>query len=399
MVSKNTHNMAILKHWFTSYFLSFFTSSLLLFVGFNVQTVEGFDPLKTLNFPEDVVVEVFSDQVPSARHIAFDDQGVMFLTQSREGRVTALPDKNRDQKPDQLIPIMENRRMPHGLAFAEMNSGYYLFVAEEHQVVRMKRIAKPFKYGPPETFVGNIPVGNHSTRTIKIHESNLYLSVGSSCNICEEKNSLRATITKFHLKGGRGEVFARGLRNTVGIEFSPYTGELWGVNNGSDRMGDDFPREELNLIQQGKHYGWPYCHNYRKPDPKFGRKMDCAETENPIRTFTAHMAPLGLAFYQKGSLPSRYNHSIFIAFHGSWNRSIPAGYKIVRVILTDHGEIQEQEDFITGFLGPNGNKIGRPVDVEESPEGDLYISDDYAGRVYRVRGRGYSKKEQKKNEY
>ena len=356
-------------------------------VGLSFSSAEAFEAKNFLEFPKDVKVEVFSNKVASARKIAFDDQGILFLSQTKKGLVTALPDKDGNGKPDRIVRILEDRRKPHGIGFVQLESGYYLFLAEEHQVVRMRRIAKPFDYGPPEIFVDNIPVGGHFTRSIRIHDRKLYLSVGSSCNVCEEKNDFRAAISRFEIDQiGSGKIFARGLRNTVGLAFSPYTGRLWGVNNGSDRMGEDFPREELNIIEKGKHYGWPYCHNYQVPDLKFGMKMDCAKTIAPAYTFTAHMAPLGLTFYQKGSLPYRFNDSLFIAFHGSWNRSVPAGYKIVRVILNKRGEIKSQEDFITGFLLANGKKIGRPVDIEQSPEGDLYFSDDYLGMVYKVTG-------------
>ena len=340
-----------------------------------------------LAVPDDAQISIFADDVPQARHMAFDDQGTLFLSQARAGKVTALPDLDFDGRADKTVTVLKNRDMPHGLAFVRLDSGYYLYVAEEEQVIRMKRIAKPFRYGPPETVIANIPGGGHSTRTIKIKEGKLYLSVGSSCNACVEKNKLRAAISRYDLDGKNGEIFASGLRNSVGIEFSPYSGELWGVNNGRDWSGEEFPREELNIILQGKHYGWPFCNENRLPDPDFAGLMDCARTEPPAHMFPAHWAPLGLAFYRKGSLSSRYDNSLFIAFHGSWNRINPEGYKVVRVLLSDKGDILSQEDFITGWLLPNGSKDGRPVDLEQSPQGDLYLSDDYRGVVYRITAR------------
>ena len=337
-----------------------------------------------LHLPADVQITIFAGDTPKARHMAFDDQGVLFLSQSRKGKVVALPDADHNGRADKTITILKNREVPHGLAFAQLPSGYYLYVAEEEQVVRMKRISKPFSYGPPEIIVPNIPSGGHFTRTIKIKGDKLYLSVGSSCNACIEKNKIRAAVSTYDLDGKNGKIFASGLRNTVGIEFSPYSGELWGVNNGSDWGGNEFPKEELNIIRQGKHYGWPFCNENQIPDPKFSGHIDCAKTEPPAYMFPAHWAPLGLAFYRKGALPSQYNNSVFIAFHGSWNRTNPEGYKVVRVILNDKGEILGHQDFITGWLLPNGDKDGRPVDLEQSPEGDLYLSDDYRGVVYRI---------------
>ena len=340
-----------------------------------------------LNMPDDIRLTVFADKVSKARHMAFDDQGILFLSRARDGAVVALPDTNKDGQADRVVPILNNRDVPHGLAFVQLDSGYYLYVAEEVQVVRLKRTAKPFTYGKPEVLVQGIPTGSHSTRTLKIKDNRMYVSIGSSCNVCIEDSPLHAAVWRYDLDGQNGELFAAGLRNSVGIEFSPYSGELWGVNNGSDGQGDDHPREELNIIQEGKDYGWPRCHENGIPDPDFGKGFDCSKTEPPAYTFTAHMAPLGLEFYQKGNLPEKYNHSLFIAFHGSWNRSVPAGYKVVRVILNDKGEIQSHEDFITGWLLPDGSKQGRPVDLQLSPNGDLYLSDDSLGVVYKITGK------------
>lgn len=337
-----------------------------------------------LNIPANIQVTLFAGNVPKARHMAFDDQGNLFLSQTRKGKVVVLPDTDQNGKSDKTVTILKGHRSPHGLAFVELGTDYYLYVAEELQVVRLKRLAKPYTYGEPETVISGIPGGGHYTRTVKIKDGRLYLSVGSSCNVCEEGNAIRAAVSWFSLLENKGGVFASGLRNTVGMEFSPYSGELWGVNNGRDWLGDDHPREELNIIREGKHYGWPYCYESRFPDPEFGGRYDCTKTEPPAHTFTAHMAPLGLAFYPTGKLPPKYDHSLFISFHGSWNRSALAGYKVVRVVLNENGDILRHEDFITGWLRPNGDKSGRPVDLELSPEGDLYLSDDLAGAVYKI---------------
>jgi glucose/arabinose dehydrogenase len=339
-----------------------------------------------LNVPDDIRLTIFADKVPRARHMAFDDQGILFLSR-RDGHVVALPDDNNDGKADRAVVILDDREGPHGLAFIQLDSGYYLYVAEEDQVVRLKRTAKPYTFGKPEVLVSGIPTGGHSTRTIKIKDNRMYVSIGSSCNVCIEDSPLRAAVWSYDLDGKNGKLFAAGLRNSVGIEFSPYSGELWGVNNGRDWLGDDHPREELNIIKQGKHYGWPYCWENRTPDPDYGDQYDCDQTEPPAYTFTAHQAPLGLEFYQKGNLPEKYNNSLFVSFHGSWNRSVPAGYKVVRVILNDKGEIQSHEDFITGWLLAEGTKQGRPVDVQLSPAGDLYLSDGSLGVVYKITGK------------
>ena len=347
------------------------------------KTINHINFLK-LQTPKNIEITLFSKDVPRARHMAFDDQGVLFVSQTKDGRVIALPDEDKNGRADQKVLIIETRRAPHGLAFINFKENYYLYVAEETKVIRLKRIKKPFTYGEPETIINGIPSGGHYTRTIKIKDGKLYLSVGSSCNVCIEKHPWRAAISRFNLDGSGSEIFAKGLRNSVGIEFSPYSGDLWAVNNGRDMLGDDHPKEELNIIQQGKHYGWPYCYESQIFDKNFGLIFDCSKTEAPAYTFTAHMAPLGLTFYREGRLPKRYMNSVFIAFHGSWNRSVPAGYKVVHLKLNQRGNIISHSDFITGWLGSNGLAIGRPVDIEQSPKGDLYLSDDLLGMVYKI---------------
>lgn len=343
--------------------------------------------LTRLRVPEGVEISLFAEGLPGVRHLAFDDGGVLFATQMGPGRVVALPDRDGNGRADEKVTVLKGRKRPHGLAFTVTGGSYFLYVAEEHGVIRMRRRDGPLTYGAPETIVDGLPGGGHVSRTIKIRNGFLYLSVGSSCNVCIEKEEVRAAVSRYRLDGSGGEIFARGLRNTVGMEFSPWSGELWGVNNGRDWLGDDHPREELNIITEGRHYGWPFCYEDRRPDPEFGASFDCLATEAPVLTFTAHMAPLGMAFYRRGTLPERFENSLFIAFHGSWNRSVPAGYKVVRVPLSDKGEIEGEEDFLTGWLREGGAVLGRPVDLEVSPKGDLFLSDDSGGVVYRISGR------------
>jgi len=358
----------------------FFTFPQFVLSGQKIQQLEN---LK-LHIPEDITVSIFAKDVNGARHMIFDDQGVLFLSQTQEGKVIALPDIDRDGKADQKIIIGKGYRAPHGLSFAVIKNDYYLYIAEETKVIRLKRLQKPFIYGNPETIVNGIPGGGHYTRTIKIKDNKLYLSVGSSCNVCIERNPFRAAISRFNLDGSGSEIFAKGLRNSVGIEFSPYSGELWGINNGRDMLGDNHPKEELNIIRQGKHYGWPYCYESQIFDKNFGKPFDCSKSDLPAYTFVAHMAPLGLAFYQDGTLPQHYNNSLFISFHGSWNRSVPAGYKVIRLKLNSKGKIISHENFITGWLLESGSPTGRPVDLEQSPQGELYLSDDFKGVVYKI---------------
>lgn len=183
--------------------------------------------------------------------------------------------------------------------------------------------------------------------------------------------------------GSNGSLFARGLRNAVGITFRPGTTELWASSNGRDLLGDDLPPETINLVNEGDDFGWPRCHSGRIVDPDFGKPGACDGVKNPVVEMQAHSAPLGLAFYSGQQFPEEYRGDLFVAFHGSWNRSVPTGYKVVRIPM-DHGTPGAVQDFATGWLPENGAQWGRPVDVIVGPDGSLFVSDDGGGMVYRI---------------
>jgi glucose/arabinose dehydrogenase len=225
--------------------------------------------------------------------------------------------------------------------------------------------------------------GGHWTRTIAFGpDGKLYVSVGSSCNVCEEADPRRAAILQFNPDGTGGRIFARGIRNAVGIAFHPQTGDLWATNNGRDWLGDDFPPETILIVKDGAHHGWPYCNGTRIPDPDFGRPDFCRTTAIPALEIQSHSAPLGLTFYAGEAFPQAYRGSVFVALHGSWNRSVPTGYKVIRIPVRD-GKPGAPEDFIVGWLRA-GRAWGRPVDVVTGKDGALYVSDDRAGSIYRI---------------
>lgn len=243
--------------------------------------------------------------------------------------------------------------------------------------------------------IDDLPEGGHSTRPTLIGpDGKMYVSVGSSCNVCEEDDNRRAAVVRYNLDGSGEEVFAEGLRNSVGLAFhlNPETMqfELWSVDNGRDLIGDELPPEEVNILTKGKHYGWPYCYGQQIANPEYPDHTDyCKQTTiSPIYEMQAHSAPLGITFptnlagEQIGELTRILRDKAIITFHGSWNRTTPTGYKVVTVDTTQPGT--REQDLITGWLLPDGTTWGRPVDVKFSPAGDMYVTDDAAGVIYRI---------------
>jgi glucose/arabinose dehydrogenase len=211
------------------------------------------------------------------------------------------------------------------------------------------------------------------------------VSVGSSYNICIETDQRRAAVLRFRADGSQREVFARGLRNAVGLAWNPANGELWATSNERDMLGDDIPPEEIvDVLRQGGDYGWPYCYGNRIPNPEYNDRERCASTIPPALTDTAHSAPLGCTFYTGDKFPADYRGDYVVAYHGSWNRSRPTGYRVVRVKVQD-GKPTAIEHFVDGFRSGEDSPFGRPVDVLTAPDGSLLVSDDYGGRIFRVR--------------
>ena len=326
-------------------------------------------------------VSVFAFGLEGARFMAESTEGVLFLSIPSEGKVVALPDRDKDGVADEVIVYAEGLERPHGLAFVDGS----LLVAETGAIVELRDNGNDLKADTKRVVTAEVPSGGgHWTRSIVVGpDKAIYLSAGSSCNSCVEKDRRRATVLRF--TGARPEVFARGLRNTVGIEFHPATGKLWGVDNGRDMLGDDLPPEEVNLIEEGRDYGWPYCYGRKLPDPRLGSPERCEKTTPPEVEMQAHSAPLGVAFGYGLEFPKMIKDSLLIAFHGSWNRSVPTGYKVVAVPFNGKGmPAAKPFDVITGWH--DGRKAwGRPVDVLVGRDGAMYVSDDAAGAVYRVR--------------
>jgi len=329
--------------------------------------------------PPGFKVEAFAENLGRARFMAFGPDGVLYVSSIRAGTVLALPDRNKDGRADEVITFADGLRLPHGLAWKDG----WLYVGETHQVARLRDTDGDMKADAREVVVRDLPAAKmHFTRTIGFGpDGGLYVSVGSSCNVCEDEPR-RAAVLRFNADGSGGEVYARGLRNAVGFVWRPGTSDLWATDNGRDWLGDDLPPEELNLVVKGGDYGWPYCYGNRVTDPEYNNSARCRNTQPATFEMQAHSAPLGLTFYDGKMFPEEYRGDCYIAFHGSWNRSVPTGYKVVRVRFKD-GKPIGIEDFIDIWF-KGGRVSGRPVDVKVGPDGALYISDDHGGRIYRV---------------
>jgi glucose/arabinose dehydrogenase len=331
---------------------------------------------RSLRVPDGFHVSVFADKLQGVRYLALGPGNAIYASQPASGVIVKLTDANRDGLADSAVNVARGLHGPFGIAFR----GDTMYVAEERDVLRFDPNG-----GTPATIISDIPSGGHSTRTILFGpDGKLYLSVGSSCNICDERDSLRAAVSQFNRDGSGGRIFARGLRNTVGMAFNSTTGELWGNNNDRDNLGDDVPPEHVNILKDGKDYGWPKCYLPGKPNPEYG-SADCSQIEPPVATVQAHSAPLGLAFYTGTQFPGEYRGDAFMTLHGSWNRTVPTGAKVVRVKVDSTGRhATGVEDFVVGWQLPDGSRWGRPVGLLVLPDGSLLVSDDTGGKIWRV---------------
>jgi glucose/arabinose dehydrogenase len=335
-----------------------------------------------INLPPGFALNHFAEGLNDPRMLALGPDGFIYLTERGRGRVIRLPDRNHDGQADVVEVVADSLQAPSGLAFYQDGS---LYVAEPGRVLRFTGQTPEGKYTDSQVIIGDIPTNGHNTRTLAFSPDwqTLYVSIGSSCNVCVESDPRRAAISSYNPDGSGGKIYATGLRNAVGLTIRPGTDELWATNNGRDYLGDNLPPETINLVQNGDDFGWPRCHAGRIVDPNFGGTDACQGVAYPAVEMQAHSAPLGLTFYAGSAFPGEYQGDMFVAFHGSWNRTVPTGFKVVRIPF-EGGTPGPVEDFAWGWLKPDGSRSGRPVDVLTGPDGALYISDDSAGIVYRV---------------
>lgn len=343
-------------------------------------------PLSRLNLPEGFQIELFAEGIPDARSMTMGDEGTLFVGTRSKKKLYAVQDTNGDYKADNIMILDSSYTMPNGVAFKDGD----LYVADVSRLLRYKDIEKDLSKLPePEVIYEDYPTElHHGWKYIAFGpDGKLYVPVGAPCNICdnEDTNEMYASITRMDPDGSNREVYAKGVRNTVGFTWHPKTNELWFTDNGRDRLGDDIPPCEINKVSTaGQHFGYPFCHGGTIKDPEFGDKYPCADFVAPERNLGAHVAPLGIKFYTGNMFPESYNGKAFIAEHGSWNRSSKVGYKIGMATF-ENNKIVNYETFLDGWLDePSQEAFGRPVDILMLDDGSFLISDDFAGAIYRV---------------
>jgi glucose/arabinose dehydrogenase len=339
-------------------------------------------PIETINLPPGFGISMFTGVLNDPRMMTLGPDGELYVAERGAGRVVRLPDRDDDGVADGVEVIATDLKAPSSIAFYKDGS---LYVGETTRILRLSAPNEDGFFQEREVIVDALPSGGHNTRTVLFSSdwSTLFVSIGSSCNVCLEEDERRATIMRYNPDGSGEEIFARGLRNAVGITLRPGTDELWATCNGRDWLGDDLPPETVYVVHEGDDAGWPYCHSGRIVDPDFGTDDSCDGILAPVIEMQAHSAPLGLTFYTGQQFPMEYQSDLFVAFHGSWNRTVPTGYKVIRVPIRD-GIPGPVEDFATGWLRDSGTSWGRPVDVLTGSDGSLFISDDSAGAIYRV---------------
>jgi len=337
--------------------------------------------LSKLHLPAGFKISYFHKNTPGARSLTLG-KGTVFVSTRRQGRVYALRDTNKDGIADKRYIIASGLNMPNGIAFHNKD----LYVAEVHQILRYKNIEQHLD-APPTPEIIYTKLNNkrhHGWRYIGINPAgHLVISIGVPCNICKPNNT--ALIKQIDLKTLKTTILARGVRNSVGFDWHPVSKQLWFTDNGRDLMGDTIPADELNrVVNPGQHFGFPACHGGTVLDPLYGKKGDCKQYSKPAWKFDAHVAPLGMRFYTGKMFPKIYYRQLFVAQHGSWNRSNKVGYQIMLVTLgSQFKRVRSATPFITGWL-KNERSTGRPVDLLVMRDGSLLISDDKAGVVYRV---------------
>ncbi len=345
-------------------------------------------PLDKISLPEGFTIEVYADSVPNARQMALSPSGVLYVGSRRDGTVHAVVDSDGDMKGDEVLMIAEDLEMPSGLAYREGS----LYVAAVSRILRYDDIDSRLQDPPePVVIVDDLPTeGHHGWKFIDFGpDGKLYVPVGAPCNVCERPDPF-ATVLRMNADGSEREVYARGIRNSVGFAWHPSTGELWITDNGSDNISDDpaitddLPSCELNHAPEpGMHFGYPYYHQGDTPDPEFGEGRTADEFTPPAVLLGPHVAPLGIDFYTGTMFPESYQNQAFIAEHGSWNRREKIGYRVKLVHFDENGLATGQEVFAEGWLEEDTN-WGRPVDIETLPDGSILISDDQANAIYRV---------------
>lgn len=339
--------------------------------------------LDALTLPRGFRISLFTQEVPNARSMTVDEEGTVYVASMNEGKVYIVKDRNSDGTADNVDVLASGLNMPNGVAYWNGS----LYIAEISRIIKYDDVKHLDKTKAiPEVVYADFPKDvHHGWKYLRVGpDQKLYTAIGAPCNICLSDKALYATIVRLDLAGKNLEIYARGVRNTVGFDWHPDTHLLWFTDNGRDWLGDDAPPDELNQASAPDlHFGYPFCHGDAISDPQFGQIQSCSAFTPPAWKFPAHVAALGARFYTGKQFPSDYQGRLFVAQHGSWNRSTKQGYRVVSLRF-ENGRPVEEQVFIQGWLKANGDVTGRPVDILQMPDGALLISDDKNGALYRV---------------
>jgi glucose/arabinose dehydrogenase len=337
--------------------------------------------LDKIKLPDGFKIEVYAE-VNNARSMCISPNGTLFVG-TKEKNVYAVTDENHDGKADKVYTIASGLNAPNGVAFKDGS----LYIGTISVLYRLDSIESKLGNPPaPVVVYDKYPTASHHGNKFIAFgpDGKLYAPIGAPCNICDSPKPY-ASITRINPDGTGFEIFATGVRDCVGFAFSPLTKQLWFTDNGRDEMGDDIPGDELNNAPQiGMHFGYPYCHEGDILDPEYGKGKNCSDYTPPVKKLGAHVASLGMRFYTGSMFPADYKNAIFIAEHGSWNRSIPVGYRVVVAKMDSSGKLSDPVPFAQGWLQNVTSVNGRPVDVQVLGDGSLLLSDDYKGAIYRI---------------
>ncbi len=346
------------------------------------QPAPGVPDLSGFKLPKGFHISVYADKVETARGLVVSDSGIVYVGSRKAGKIYALVDHGNEHMANEVVVVAEGLSNPIGVTM--LNGA--LYVAEIGRVIRFDDIDHRYAHKPSYTVVkGDLPDDKwHGEKVIKAGpDGKLYVPVGAPCNVCNKEEEKYSKIWRMNPDGSHFEEYARGVRNSVGFAFHPTTKALWFTDNGRDEMGDNTPSCELNVAPKpGMHFGFPYCHGGVVPDPDYANGRSCEEFEPPVAKLGPHVAPLGLTFYTGTQFPAAYRNSVFVAEHGSWNRSSKIGYRVSLITLYG-SKVVSDTPFLEGFLRGD-DVVGRPVDVAVMADGSMLVSDDFGGRVYRV---------------
>jgi len=337
--------------------------------------------LQQISLPDRFSIDIYAENVAGARQMALGDKGTLFVGSRGSGNVWAVSDLDGDQRADRVSVVDRNLTMPSGVAFRDGS----LYVGAVNRILRYDDIEDRLDR-PPDPVVATDALPDKTWHGMKYlrfgPDRRLYVPVGIPCNVCDLPGF--GQIRRLDVTNGEMDVFAMGVRNSVGLAFDPRNGVLWFTDNGRDRLGDDLPADELNYAPRaGMHFGIPYCHQGDLPDPDYGKGKDCGDYDPPAAKLDPHGAALGLAFYTGDMFPPAYKNRLFIAQHGSWNRSEKIGYRVLVLDVRADGTVLDKRVFAAGWL-QNERAWGRPNDVLVMPDGALLVSDDRAGVIYRI---------------